>query len=64
MCVATVLKMVKKTFGKIEADSCGARVHHYEIVGRAAPTPKVPVPKIFKMKLFAKNPVLARSKFW
>merc|ERR1712007_192075 len=23
-----------------------------------------PVPKIYKMKLFAKNPVLARSKFW
>merc|ERR1712226_1500375 len=23
-----------------------------------------PVPKIFKMKLFAKNPVIARSKFW
>merc|ERR1712083_588895 len=28
------------------------------------PTEKIPYPKIFKMKLFAKNAVLARSKFW
>merc|ERR1712228_452534 len=45
-------------------NSLAARVHHYELVGRAAPTQKCPVPKIFKMKLFAKNAVLARSKFW
>jgi len=56
--------MVKKTFGKTETSSLAARVHHYELVGRAAPTEKIPVPKIFKMKLFAKNPVIARSKFW
>jgi len=56
--------MVKKTFGKLEQSSLNAKVHHYELVGRAAPTEKIPVPKIFKMKLFAKNAVLARSKFW
>merc|ERR1719281_1141986 len=56
--------MVKKTFGKIEKNSLAGRVHHYELVGRAAPTEKIPVPKIFKMKLFAKNAVIARSKFW
>merc|ERR1719281_288828 len=56
--------MVKKTFGKIEKNSLAGRIHHYELVGRAAPTEKIPVPKIFKMKLFAKNAVLARSKFW
>merc|ERR1719240_2139041 len=56
--------MVKKTFGKIEKNSTHARVHQYELVGRAAPTQKNPVPKIYKLKLFAKNPVIARSKFW
>jgi len=56
--------MVKKTFGKIEQNSLRSKIHQYEIVGRAAPTQKNPVPKIFKMKLFAKNQVLARSKFW
>merc|ERR1719440_1791519 len=40
------------------------RVHQYQIVGRAAPTQKVPVPKIIRMKIFAKNKVLARFKFW
>merc|ERR1719253_1695396 len=44
----------------VKADSSLARrVHQYQIVGRAAPTQKVPVPKII-----AKNRVLARSKFW
>jgi large subunit ribosomal protein L18Ae len=56
--------MVKKSFGSIEQKSLAARMHQYEIAGRAAPTEKIPVPKIFKMKLFAKNAVLARSKFW
>jgi len=56
--------MVKKVAGKIEQNSISPKMHHYEIVGRAAPTQKNPVPKIFKMKIFAKNQVLARSKFW
>jgi len=56
--------MVKKTFGKIEQNSLRASVRQYEIVGRAAPTQKNPVPKIYKMKAFGKNPVIARSKFW
>ena len=56
--------MVRKTNGKEQQSSLNARVHQYEIAGRAAPTQKNPVPKIFKMKLFAKNAVIARSKFW
>jgi len=39
-------------------------MHQYEIVGRAAPTPKNPEPKIYRMKMFAKNRVLAKSRFW
>merc|ERR1711933_663477 len=38
--------------------------HQYQIVGRAAPTPKNPTPKIYRMRLFAKNTVLAKSRFW
>jgi len=44
--------------------SLSARMHQYQIVGRAAPTPKNPTPKIFRMRLFAKNVVLAKSRFW
>eukprot|EP00444_Apocalathium_aciculiferum_P002603 CAMPEP_0183392354 /NCGR_PEP_ID=MMETSP0370-20130417/7090_1 /TAXON_ID=268820 /ORGANISM="Peridinium aciculiferum, Strain PAER-2" /LENGTH=186 /DNA_ID=CAMNT_0025572273 /DNA_START=90 /DNA_END=650 /DNA_ORIENTATION=- len=51
--------------GKFTADpSCQAKMHQYQIVGRAAPTPKNPVPKIYRMRLFAKNTVLAKSRFW
>merc|ERR1719356_103571 len=41
-----------------------AKMHQYQIVGRAAPTPKNPTPKIFRMRLFARNKVLAKSRFW
>jgi len=44
--------------------SLQARMHQYQIVGRAAPTPKNPTPKIYRMRLFAKNQVLAKSRFW
>jgi len=56
--------MVKKTPGSIEQKSLAQNQKQFEIAGRAAPTQKIPVPKIYKMKLFAKNVVLARSKFW
>eukprot|EP00399_MALV-I-05_sp_L67-4_P000057 gene57-69_t len=47
-----------------EIKSLQPRVQQYQIVGRAAPTEKKPEPKIFRMKLFARNVVMARAKFW
>ena len=38
--------------------------HEYLVVGRHAPTEKDPHPKIYKMRLFAKNPIVAKSRFW
>ena len=38
--------------------------HEYQVIGRKQPTEKEPQPKIYRMKIFAKNPILARSKFW
>eukprot|EP01068_Selenidium_serpulae_P007763 Selendium_serpulae@DN4798_c0_g2_i1.p1 len=40
------------------------KIRQYHIVGRAAPTVKLPEPKTYRMRLFAKNEVLAKSKFW
>ena len=48
----------------LQDPSLQARMHQFQIVGRAAPTPKNPVPKIFRMRLFARNVVLAKSRFW
>ena len=39
-------------------------VHHYLIVGRHAPTEKNKEPRIYKMRIFADDPVRAKCKFW
>ena len=39
-------------------------IHHYLVVGRHTPTDKHPNPKIYKMRIFADDPVRAKSKFW
>uniref|UniRef100_A0A0G4HYD4 60S ribosomal protein L18a n=1 Tax=Chromera velia CCMP2878 TaxID=1169474 RepID=A0A0G4HYD4_9ALVE len=41
-----------------------ARMHQYAIVGRGAPTQRNPDPKVYRMKVFARDHVLAKSKFW
>merc|ERR1712107_332734 len=58
--------VIKKTKRNkfVQDPSLQARMHQYQIVGRAAPTPKNPTPKIYRMRLFAKNTVLAKSRFW
>jgi large subunit ribosomal protein L18Ae len=34
------------------------------VVGRALPSEKNPNPELYRMRVFARDPVLARSKFW
>jgi len=38
--------------------------HEYLVVGRHQVTERDPTPKIYRMRLFAPNPLVARSKFW
>ena len=40
------------------------RVQKYEVIGRSAPTLKHPEPKIYRMHVFSKNHVIAKSRFW
>jgi len=40
------------------------RVNEYNVVGRATPTEKTPEQKIYRMRIFARNEVLAKSRFW
>lgn len=40
------------------------KYHQYQIVGRHVPTEAAPEPKLFRMKLWAKDMVRAKSKFW
>ncbi|KAF9359388.1 60S ribosomal protein L20 [Mortierella sp. AD094] len=39
-------------------------LHEYQLVGRHLPTEKEATPKLFRMRLFAPNEVVAKSRFW
>jgi large subunit ribosomal protein L18Ae len=51
--------MVKKLDPTLQMD-----IHQYLVTGRRLPTKTEANPEVFAMRLFAKNEVLARSKFW
>lgn len=38
--------------------------HQYQVVGRHLPTEKDASPALYRMKLWAEDPVRAKSKFW
>ena len=39
-------------------------IRYYNVVGRNRPTDSDPEPQIYRMRLFADNPVTAKSRFW
>eukprot|EP00351_Strombidinopsis_sp_SopsisLIS2011_P003084 CAMPEP_0116877080 /NCGR_PEP_ID=MMETSP0463-20121206/8914_1 /TAXON_ID=181622 /ORGANISM="Strombidinopsis sp, Strain SopsisLIS2011" /LENGTH=61 /DNA_ID=CAMNT_0004524111 /DNA_START=134 /DNA_END=315 /DNA_ORIENTATION=+ len=39
-------------------------VKQFFVVGRALPSEKNPEPTLYRMRVFARDAVLARSKFW
>jgi large subunit ribosomal protein L18Ae len=39
-------------------------VRQFFVIGRGLPSEKSPNPTLYRMRVFAKNPVLAKSKFW
>ena len=42
----------------------GYKYHQYQVVGRHVPTEKDAEPTLYRMKLWATDPVRAKSKFW
>ena len=40
------------------------KVRQYLLVGRGKPTEKDPQPKVYRMRLFTPNSVVAKSRFW
>ena len=40
------------------------QVRQFFVIGRGLPSEKNPNPTLYRMRVFAKNPVLAKSKFW
>ncbi|KAF5336479.1 hypothetical protein D9611_006682 [Ephemerocybe angulata] len=39
-------------------------LQEYQVVGRHLPTEQDPTPKIYRMRIFAPNEVVAKSRFW
>jgi len=39
-------------------------IQEYQVVGRHLPTESEPIPKIYRMRIFAPNEVVAKSRFW
>lgn len=36
----------------------------YQVIGRHLPTADEPTPKLYRMRIFAPNEVVAKSRFW
>uniref|UniRef100_U3IK85 Large ribosomal subunit protein eL20 n=1 Tax=Anas platyrhynchos platyrhynchos TaxID=8840 RepID=U3IK85_ANAPP len=39
-------------------------LREYKVVGRCLPTPKCATPPLYRMRIFAPNHVVAKSRFW
>ena len=39
-------------------------LQEFQVVGRHLPTEAEPTPKIYRMRIFAPNDVVAKSRFW
>merc|ERR1712169_79611 len=40
------------------------RFQEYQVIGRKLPSDKEPQPKLYRMRIFAPNEVVAKSRFW
>jgi hypothetical protein len=41
-----------------------SRLHEYQVIGRKLPTEHDAVPKLYRMRIFAPNSQVAKSRFW
>jgi large subunit ribosomal protein L18Ae len=40
------------------------RLQEYQLIGRKLPSASDPEPKLYRMRIFAPSPVIAKSRFW
>jgi large subunit ribosomal protein L18Ae len=40
------------------------RLQEYQVIGRHLPSEANPTPKLYRMRIFAPNDVVAKSRFW
>jgi large subunit ribosomal protein L18Ae len=44
--------------------SSTSRLREYQVIGRKLPTDSDAVPKLYRMRIFAPNTQVAKSRFW
>jgi hypothetical protein len=44
--------------------TCAGRLSEYQVIGRHLPSEANPTPKLYRMRIFAPNDVVAKSRFW
>ncbi|ROL47239.1 60S ribosomal protein L18a [Anabarilius grahami] len=49
---------------RIESAVRSAKLREYKVVGRLLPSAKNPTPPLYRMRIFAPNHVVAKSRFW
>lgn len=40
------------------------RLNEYQVIGRHLPTEATPNPRMYRMRIFAPNEVVAKSRYW
>ena len=59
-----MVKIAKKNPQDPRDSSLQMKVNQYLVMGRKIPTEQDPNPKVYALRLFAPNEVVAKSKFW
>lgn len=59
-----MVKIAKKNSQDPTNSSLQMKIRQYLVMGRKLPTDQDPTPKVYAIRLFARNSVIAKSKFW
>lgn len=51
-------------WGSWLTQSRAGRLQEYQVIGRHLPTEANPTPALYRMRIFAPNPVVAKSRYW
>ena len=61
---STTGRTVARTTEQLTDIATIGRLREYQVIGRHLPTETNPTPKLYRMRIFANNDVVAKSRFW
>lgn len=63
-CSSALAPKTTKCFAGITTDNPPGRLQEFQVIGRHLPTESNPTPALYRMRIFAPNAVIAKSRFW